>query len=170
MTLYTYRAILKDKPYSTSFNTKSKTGKVNFIWHKIEQDAKDRIMVELRTSSNNVKNAGTMEDINTELSHLNILQDSVKKNKDTPLYGRKIETFMDSPYFDGRRKQIKRNIVNKLDIKIPEIKLREINKKYESEGKRPIKDIKGVEYDENKPAGERKSYILEQVEIYEKPH
>lgn len=150
---------------ASKFDFISKTGRVDSIPYPQDKDdiANDEQNIQFVACKKEVNHnyVGSMSDIQKELSHMtNILQDSVKKQKCTPINVKLIRTFIDHPDLDNRD-SIRSNMKNVGEIRIPEIKLKEINDRFEREGKRKLKDIKREEYEPNYPDGQKKQYVFD---------
>lgn len=150
---------------ASKFDFLSRTGRVESIPYPQDKDDKknDEQIFQFVACKKEVNHnhVGSMNDIQKELSHMNnILQDAVKKQKCTPINVKLIRTFIDHPDLDNRD-SVRSNMKNVAEIRIPEIRLREINDKFEREGKRKLKDVKRVEYEPNYPDGQKNQYVFE---------
>lgn len=150
---------------ASKFDFISKTGRVDSISYPQSKDdiKNDEQTIQFVACKKEVNHnaVGSMNDIQKELSHMtNVLQDAVKKQKCTPINVKLIRTFIDHPDLDNRD-SIRDKMKNVAEIRIPEIRLKEINDKFESEGKRKLKDVKRIEYEPNYPDGQKKQYVFE---------
>ena len=103
---------------------------------------------------NHCREAEKDDTINDQLAILNrmVCQDAVKV-KEMPNKMQTFDTFLDNPELDGQHDTYRKNMERKKwQVRVPEITLKEINDKFEREGKRSINDIKG---EINLPDGSR---------------
>lgn len=146
----------------TNFN--SITGRVDIIHYPRDKDdiKNDEGLVQFVACKKEPDHnyVGSMSDIQKELNHLNVLQDAVKKQKCTPINVKLIRTFIDHPDLDDRD-GIRSNMKNVGELRIPEIKLKEINDRFEREGKRKMKNWKRIEEEPNYPDGQKKQYVFD---------
>lgn len=141
----TYTDIVRIRaPEDYSKKWKSKTGKVDAIWYDYDKSTKE-LITQLTTSTQHpeIKNAGTLEDINLELESMPVCQDGVKPQRNTPSKTKMIETLLDHPGFDGDRDFLRSRFRNIRDHWVNHEQLIKINQNLKSLGyKRGIQDFK----------------------------
>lgn len=119
------------------------------IWHTYDQ-YKQEVICQLAGSPYNngldADNPVYKEDIQHALEQLSkfIVQDGVRYQKETPLKLTEINTFVDHPRFRGEYDHIRGKFKMKYEMKIPVMKIQEINKHYEKRGLGQLEDFKGV--------------------------
>jgi hypothetical protein len=131
---------------STDYSSKwrSKTGRVDAIWYDYDKKTNE-LLAQLTVSNQqpNIKNSGTLEDINLELESMPVCQDGVKSQKTTPVKTQVIETFVDHPGFDGDRDFLRKRFRNIREHWVNHQQLIQINRDLKRFGySRGIQDFK----------------------------
>jgi len=145
MTVSDYLANIRVKGSGFPQRWRSKTGgKVELIPRGYDP-YKQEMRIELLTSNQHpdATKCGDFNDINTELSFLNVSQDSLKRKSVTEPIIKRIETLTDHPGLDGDRDHLRSRMKNLRIRHIHIDSLRQINDRFAREGMRPLQDVKG---------------------------
>jgi len=152
MTTYSRLVRLKTTPeYQKKF--KSKTGKVDVIWYNRNKYQGEQY-AQLVTSNQHpvLGKSGNMRHIDKELSYMPVIQDAVKRRKDTPTGPlHPITTIQGHPGLSGDRDFLKSKMTNVKDKWVDRAKLIEINNKMKAFGYKKGIDVEEVRHHPTKP-------------------
>lgn len=104
---------------------------------------------DINTNNHDIK---YQHDINEELSRLKVIGDRIRdfySKHRAPLKLTRVETFLDHPFLDHEFDSLRDKATNIHEIKVPEFNLREINKHFESQGLRSLKEKRKTRFNES---------------------
>jgi Fe2+ transport system protein FeoA len=152
MTVYSRLVRLKTDPkYQKKF--KSKTGKVDVIWYERNKYQGEQY-AQLVTSNQHpvIGRAGTMRHIDQELSYMPVVQDAVKRRKNTPTGPlHPVTTIVGHPGLQGDRDFLKKRMTNVKDKWVDKERLIAINKRLKQLGFNKGVDVEEIRQHPTKP-------------------
>jgi hypothetical protein len=152
MTVHSRLVRLKTTPeYSKKF--KSKTGKVDVIWYNFNKYQGEQYAQLVTTNYHpTLRKSGTIRHIDTELSYMPVVQDAVRRRKNTPKGSlHTVNTIVGHPGLVGDRDFLKSKMTNVTDKWISKEKLYEINQKLKTFGYKKGVEVEDVKHHPTKP-------------------
>lgn len=152
MTVYSRLVRLKTDPkYQKKF--KSKTGKIDVIWYNRNKYQGEQY-AQLVTSNQHpvIGKAGTLRHIDKELSYMPVVQDAVKRRKNTPTGPlHPITTIQGHPGLTGDRDFLKSRMTNIRDKWVDRERLLAINRRMKELGFKNGVEVEEIRQHPTKP-------------------
>jgi len=164
MTVKDYLATIKVKKGGFGFRWRSITNRVELVPQQFDPDKKEMLVHLCATDCDPVPSrAGGMNEINIELSYLNVAQDAMRKHAKNfcPLI-KQITTTTDHPGIKGDRDYLRSKMKHLRKVTVPEFNIKVMNDIYARQNL-PLLDKSKLPIEQDKHGV--KKYVMESGEI-----